>query len=207
MKSKILIIFTILIIVSASLMFIASLQNSKKLLSPISTQSAPTPSAKPGKIKTREFQDPSGFKFSYPETLTVKSEEKLADNYYTALRLTDKKYDGGITIELTSTKYSSLADWIKANKNIAKNYKKSFLSDLDSIEVEENDKKTILAVDIETLISLVADYSKNSKSFWLESLKTVTSTFAFELPEQPPTDSSSDNVESDIIFEGEESIE
>src|SRR3990167_7148994 len=102
MKVKFLIILTILVIFTVGFLLTKSILNNDKMHNPVSTQLtkdfiSPTPK----KLKLLEYQDPAGFIFSYPENLKLKSAEKLADNYFTALKLINPKDEGEIAIEIT----------------------------------------------------------------------------------------------------------
>src|SRR3989344_5362369 len=174
MKFKILILITLIAVISVGYFAYNASKKTTNLLSPVSEKTEKTKKANPA-TKTKEYTDPSGFKFSYPADSKVEVIEKKDPDYYSSLRLTSSGTDENLTIDVTSTKYKSLADWVKNNKEITGNSKDIKLAGLDAKEIVSNGKKVTVAIDLETLITITSNSSKVNN--------TVVSTFAFEQPE------------------------
>ncbi len=208
MKLKILIVLTIVTLSIAGFFAYKANNNAAKLQSPLSNPTGIPTTAKPIiSAKIKEFSDPSGFKFEYPETLTPEIIDKKDPDYYSSIQLKDKSKTGKMTIDLTSTKYSTVEEWAKNNKEIANNSIDTQLADLEAKKISSTGKLVIVAVDVETLITLTADFPKNEADYWNSTVKTVADSFEFVEPESQPAVNQSAPEEDEIVFEGEEVIE
>ncbi|MBI4009206.1 hypothetical protein HY357_03165 [Candidatus Roizmanbacteria bacterium] len=204
MKAKFIILTIGIIIVLAIALIVISSDKGSKLTSPLSNNPflSLSPTVKP---TTKKYSDPSGFKFSYQDGLKIERIDKKNPDYYSSLKATTKDSVGSITIDVTSTKYKSLDEWVKNNRLLAKNVKEIKLADLEALEIDESGKYMILAIDTETLFTIVATFNKSDEKYWKKATNTVVSTFALELPETSINNGQSSD--EDIVFEGEETVE
>ena len=208
MKFKILILITLIAIGCVGYYAFAASKKSGELQTPISEKSV-KPTKNPDKlsIKMKEFIDPSGFKFSYPADLKIETLDKKDPAYYSSLKLYLPGSINNLTIDVTSTKYKSLVEWVANNKEISGNSKNIKLAGLEAKEINSNNKKITVAVDIETLITVTSSYTKENEADWNKVNDIVVSTFAFEQPEEPVMNDETESTEEDVVFEGEEVIE
>ena len=208
MKVTILILLTILTLGVASFFAFKANSNSAKLQSPLTSPTDSPIITKPTiSTKTKNFSDPSGFKFEYPENLTPETIDKKDPDYYSSILLKDKSKTGKMTINLTSTKYTTVEEWAKNNKEIANNSIDTMLADLEAKKISSSGKLMIVAVDVETLISLTADFPNEETEYWNSTVKTVADSFEFEQPAVQNVTSQSESSTDDVVFEGEEIIE
>jgi len=207
MKFKILILITLIALSGVGYYSFTTSQKSANLQSPISEKPVLIKKGAVVSKKTKKYKDPAGFKFSYPADSKVEVIYKKDPDYYSSLKLSDSKLDASLTIEVTSTEYKSLEDWLKNNKEISNNSKDITLAGLPAKEIISNNKKLTVAVDTETLITITVNYSRENEPYWNEANNTVVSTFAFELPENPADATGSESAGEDVVFEGEEVIE
>src|SRR3989344_5230329 len=203
MKIRILIFITLIVVIFVGYFAYRAVKKSSKLQSPIS-QNSPTQKISPKKTvnKAKEYIDPAGFKFSYPENLKLEVIDKKDPAYYSSLRFKSPSSEGLLTIEATATKYSSLEDWIKNNKEIIGNSKDIKLADLNAKEISSEGKKIIVAVDLETLFTITATYDAVDQEFWKTATDTIVSSFTFELPQTPLETTDSESTGEDVVFEG-----
>ena len=100
MKFIILIFITLIAIISVGY-FAFSAKKTSKLQTPLS-EVARKNSDKTGRSvspsKTKEYVDPAGCKFSYPDNLKVEVIDKKDPNYYSALQLKSSEFSGFLTI-------------------------------------------------------------------------------------------------------------
>lgn len=163
-------------------------------------------------FKTKEYIDPSGFKFNYPETLTVSPKNINDDITYSDLKITSNKLSGEISIKATASKLQSISDWLKENKFHANNaiIKDIKLADLQAKAVKKDNKIFIVALDQYQTLFIIEVNSKGDEKFWSDANDAIVSTFAFVNPNvnnDSSSTSTSDGSSDDIIFEGEEVVE
>lgn len=151
----------------------------------------------------KEYKDPSGFEFKHPDSAGVAVIPSENQSVFSSLKLTSEKYHGNILIEVVSSDLKSVDDWL--NKNKINSSSKIKLADLDARQFKQNAKVVTVAVDIGTLFIITVDQQKN-KEFWLDVNKKIVSSFAFQPPETSFEDTPI-SEESDVIFEGEETVE
>src|SRR3989344_2528264 len=71
----------------------------------------------------KEFIDPSGFKFKYPDNFSVSSADQVNENVYSSLTLGFDKVASQTTILVEATSAKSLDDWLLNNKESLSNQK------------------------------------------------------------------------------------
>ena len=170
----------------------------------LSTSQAPESAASQ---TTQEYSDPAGFKFNYPDTITVSQKETNDENVYSSLVVASSKTPGKMTINAVSSDLTVLDSLIKS-KTAATDVK---LADLDAKQYTEKGNIVTLALDKGVLFTLTVS-SGGNVNFWNEVNNKIISSFAFAAPEttQVTSDTSApaaDSGDSDVSFEGEETIE
>lgn len=161
--------------------------------------------------KTKEYTDPSGFKFNYPEDVTVEKKETKDNNIYSKLQISSLKTQGKIDISVEKSNLTQVAGWFKNNLNIptSSEIKKTKLAELEARQFETKDQLTTLALDQGALFKIIVNIDKN-KDFWLNVNEKIISTFSFVNPEVNKTISTPNNDAAnseDVVFEEEEIVE
>jgi len=195
----------------AIIVLFLSLSKSPKnqIYSPI-PQSLKTGATSAPKQKLKEYKDPAGFKFSYPESLKLINKQTNNQNIYSLLELTSPKNQGKIEIKVEDTKLTKIDDWFSNNQESTKpaDVKKIKLADIEGRQFSEKGKFLTIALDQGALFTFTVTPDKD-KNFWSDINDKIIQSFSFELPESMPdnTSATSDSSEEDVIFEGEEVIE
>ncbi len=149
---------------------------------------------------TQEYSDPAGFKFNYPDTVTVSSKDTSDINVYSSLVVASSKTPGKMTIDAVSSELVALDNMIKS-KTFVTDVK---LADLDAKQYAEKGNIVTLALDKGVLFTLTVS-SGGNVNFWNEVNNKIISSFAFSAPEK--TADSGGSSDSDVSFDGEETIE
>lgn len=63
-------------------------------------------------VEMKEWQDPAGFRFEYPENLVLDPHEEDEENY-AHLELTSNEFPGRILIWMKETTFKTISDWVK----------------------------------------------------------------------------------------------
>ncbi len=181
-----------------------SQKTSSNLISPLVPQT---------QIETKlaVWEDPAGFKFSYPQEIKINSHPEDEENY-AHLELTSATYPGSIFIWVKDTKYKNIEDWAKDQGSEVQ----IFDSDLGGNPAKKvaslnPQKLTTATLDADALV-LVELLSQDK--WWTEAYQQILSNFEFTpLPgEEVSTPakvsgSSGQTNEGGIIDEGEEVVE
>lgn len=209
MNKKVFIIIGAIVVSAAISFFIfRSSQQISKSSGKINT-SARSSSPSISSTVIKEYSDPAGFKFSYPGSVTVSSKNALDSNVYSSLEISSSSNSGKITIEAISSDLLTLKNLISSKTGVTD----IKLADLDAKQYTEKGNVITLALDKGVLFTITSS-SGGNVSFWKEINNKIISSFIFALPETAQVDSdttsqsdSTDSTESDISFEGEETIE
>jgi len=156
-----------------------------------------------------EYNDPVGFSFNFPNSVVVSPKKTTDDNVYSSLNVTSSSTSGKITIEAVSSDLLTLKSLISTKTNVTD----IKLADLDAKQYTEKGNVITLALDKGVLFTITSSSGENV-NFWKEINNKIISSFVFALPETTQVDSdatsqsdSTDSTESDVSFEGEETIE
>jgi len=207
MNRKVFIIITGILVVSITITFVlfrSSQQISKSLGKVNTSASSSSPSISSTAIK--EYSDPAGFKFSYPGSATVSQKNTTDSNVYSSLEITSSSTSGKITIEAVSSDLLTLKSLISTKTGVAD----IKFADLYAKQYTEKGNVITLALDQGVLFTITTS-SGGNVNFWKEINNKIISSFAFALPDttqvKSDTTSQTDSTESDVSFEGEETIE
>lgn len=146
----------------------------------------------------KEYQDPSGFTFSYPDNLSLVKNE-VADETYADINLTAKGLIGNLVLKISDTNFASLDEWIKVNKSASSETPKEVqLGTLKALEMKTKDRLLLGALDQGVLFTIGIPLEK--EDFWMKVLNIILADFSFA----PPTQGS---TTEEVTFEGEEIVE
>lgn len=155
-----------------------------------------------------EYTDGSGFSFSYPDNVEVRSNENSDETVYADLTLVSAQVDGSVTLQVSDTKIRSIDDWIKQSAKKESKTREIKLAGISGQEVNTEEGLVMGVSDQGILFTIEVDF-KSQQDFWRSVYDTFLSTFAFS----PPQDSQAGSTggaatgADDIIFESEEIIE
>lgn len=172
------------------------------------TASAPTisllKSVKPQPSKTlKDYTDPSGFSFIYPDNLSLGSNEIEDSKLYADLSLSSKQLSGSLNLKISDSKFNSLNDWASQlhSTNLSTSQKK--LGNLNALEIKQPDRLLLAALDQGILFTV--EMPRLEEDFWDQVYDSVLTSFSFTAPGSNPQIQSSND--SDATFEGEEVVE
>lgn len=164
----------------------------KPLSSPYSAQ-VTTKQLKPSET-LKEYSDPSGFSFSYPDNLSLTKNQTDDETIYADLQLSVDGVNGSLNLKIADSKFKSIDEWLALNQGESEQVK---LGNLAAFEVKTNDRLLLGALDQGVLFTI--EMPRIDEDFWMPVYKIVLESFSFTLPQ---VESSSDEV----IFEGEEVV-
>lgn len=205
-RNKVLLIILGILILAAVWVGIFFYQKpSSSLVNPLTSQTTKS------EAKLAVWEDPAGFKFSYPEEIKINTHPEDKENY-AHLELTSSSHSGSILVWMKDTNYKTIEDWAKKQGNDVQ----VFDSDLGGNPAKKvaslNPKKlTTAAVDVDVLV-LVELISEDT--WWAETYNQILESFEF-IPlqgEEAPTPakvsgSSGQTNEGGVVDEGEEVVE
>lgn len=158
--------------------------------------------------KMKEYKDPSGFKFNYPDNLKLETKKIEDQKIYSLLELTSSKHQGKIEIKVEDNQLTKIDDWFKNEATKPAEIKKIKLADIEGRQFELNNQILTIALDQGVLFIFTVSHEKD-KNFWIDVNNKIIETFDFKPPnnieENLPV--SSENLEEEVIFEGEEIVE
>lgn len=211
--------FAILFTAVSAGAFIALSQNEKPLSTTSRADSNSLPALPPVK-KTqtqkepalKEYSDPSGFRFLYPSNVSLVTELDDSDStLFSSIRIKSQSEGGYISIKVTSSNFTKLEDWLKAN-GISKNspdLEKIKLGDIDAYQTMYQKQKITGALDSGAVITIVN--TDPESAVLTKAYDSVISTFAFYQPQESssvdeqstetPASPSEDTTESDEVIE------
>ncbi len=143
-------------------------------------------SAEADSSQTKEFQDPAGFKFSYPKDYVVSSEAPNDPNIYSSLTITSKKNKGQISILILQSTLSSLTAYFKqsglgTSSTTSADLK---LGDLSAKQLDDGVNVTTAALD-SNILYVVKLSPEENKTEWLDAYQKIVSSLTFQAPTSP----------------------
>lgn len=198
MQKKFLIVILVVgvgALIGGGIWFYKTSQSSPKTVSFESNTPTSAPKTE-NQTKTLTWNDQAGFTFQYPDGLLIDKHDEDTVNY-SHIDLTTSDKVGGILIMASDTKYKTLAEWIKADKNLndgssidttlgGKPAKKTISSDGNST--------TIGTIDSGILFTVKLTASSNSRLKVIYD--QITTSFTFVQPTQKPASSGTSNQSS-----------
>ena len=201
--------FGVIATISVAAILLVNLTKTGKITSPIdenSKEKVVDNQKLSGNLK--EYTDPSGFKFKYPNNFIVSANDQLNENVYSSLTLGSDKIASQTSILVEATNTKSLDDWLLKNKIRLSEEKllKTKLTDLAAVQYEADGKVITIAYDTGALFTITTEL-KPDRETMLDLHKTILESFAFQQPPPPSSETALDGEVGDVIFEGEETIE
>lgn len=208
MKSKVVfIVLGVLLIAGAVVGFLAMRKPSEEVVSPSQPESEQLSVPQEPKIELLVWNDQAGFTFQYPKGLPTNKHDEDSVNYAHIDLLPEGKM-GGVLILASDSKYKTLDEWVKKDKELAGgNVLEAILGGKPAKKILSADGETIIigAIDSEILFKIQATAYSNSTIKGI--FDQVVSSFKFVYPtpaasgEKQPV--SSGASESDVIEEEE----
>lgn len=145
----------------------------------------------------KEYADENGFKFNYPDNLSLEKNEADTSTYGD-IKLSANGVNGSLSLKIIDSKYKTLDEWSKSLKVTSS--KESTLGSLKALEIKLSDRQILAAIDQGILFTI--EIPLVQEDFWLKVYDVVRSDFAFVASSEPVTSGS-----EDVSFEGEEVVE
>lgn len=150
------------------------------------------------------YEDPNGFKFDYPDNISLSKAEIEDTTVYTDLSLYSKDINGSISLNISDTKHKKIDDWILENKLISTEPSKEvMLGNMKATEIKTSDHLYLAAIDQGILFTI--SMPNLEEKFWTPVYTKVVSSFSFVTPQSTSTANSA--PAEDAFFEGEEVVE
>ncbi len=144
----------------------------------------------------KEYSDESGFKFNYPDNLSLEKNEVDA-NTYADIKLSAKGINGSLSLKVVDSNFKTLDDW---QKNVKGEVKETTLGSLRAREVKLSDRKVLAAIDQRILFTV--EMPLVQEDFWMKVSDMVRKDFTFIAGTTLPSADS-----GDVAFEGEENVD
>lgn len=193
-----------IVAVAAFLFILSQKKTNPEVLSSNDTQNADDAHKEP---QVKEYTDPAGFSFSYPDSLTLEKQE-ADETTYSSIELTSDPGEKPIAILVKDSEVPSLASWLSKNvlpADVSKS-KTLKLGDLEARQTVTTDGLTSVALDQNVLFTITLP--PNSSETTVKAYNLITATFVLKPPEIQPAQETSSGIEDNAVeFEGEEVIE
>jgi len=190
-NKKALLFIGVTVLIILALFFVLNRPVSSPTISPAGQTGSET---KPSDT-LKEYSDPSGFSFSYPDNLSLESKEIEDDNTYADIQLFASGINGSLSLKITDSKFKSIDEWaVETTKQVK-------LGNLDALEVKLKDRMLLGALDQGVLFTI--EMPAVEEEFWIKVYEKVMVSFSFVSPSQETVSTSS----NEVIFEGEEVVE
>lgn len=157
------------------------------------------------------WQDPAGFKFSYPSDLKIDTHPEDALNY-SHLEITSEDSEGSIVILMKDTSYQTIEAWTKKEVGSQAQVLDSQLGGKAAKKVAYASPKKLLTATIDVDVLVTVEGIFGSDSYWQDTYNGILSSFEFTpLAGEPKSLNVSNQQETGgaagIIEEPEEVIE
>jgi len=206
MKKRVFVILGILVLLLAggSFYYFKFYQRkSSNLVNPLTSQSQT-------EAKLAVWQDPAGFKFSYPEEVKINNHPEDEENY-AHLELTSASHPGSILVWMKDNNYKDIQAWVKQEN--ASGSAQVFDSDLGDHPAQKlafaNPQKMVTAALDGNAIVLIEVYPQDS--WFNQTYNQILESFEFtplagEITPAETSGSSGQGSGGEIIDEGEEIV-
>ncbi len=193
--------FVVLLIITAVVIFRPGQENS-----PLTNPLIPRPKTAEPSQTNKEYADPAGFSFEFPDNLSITKNEIEDNKTYADLQLTSKDVSGNLTLKITDSKFTTIDEWLKINKEATVGDPKEVkLGNLKAVEIKTSDRLLLAALDQDILFTI--EMPLVEESFWMKVCNQIKTGFSFELPDNTASSTNAGSSTADVSFEGEEVIE
>ena len=152
-------------------------------------------------VETVIYDDWAGFRFEYPNILTVKEVELDNPNVYSSLEISGS--DGKkLTVRVSDTTIPSLIEWQKSfnQTNSVRKIDQLTLADLPALKLQYGAPEMVLTVAINQGI-IYEVTSTADGGFWDQAHRDITAGWQFNLPVSAATGGSSANTDAVTLVE------
>lgn len=193
-------VFLLLLVIGLIFLVFQLFFNQKKslLTSPATNLQLTSTAVSPSKT-LKSYTDPAGFSFSYPDNLSLKSNEPQSPTTYADIQLTSKDVAGSLSLKISDTNFASVEQWLQANNPSSKVPAEVKLGNLKALEIITGDRLLMGAIDQGVLFTIEMSL-KEGRDFWMEVYSKIMADFSFSQPEVS-------SAPDEVTFEGEEVIE
>lgn len=183
------------------------LRPKEKIVSPISSLPSTSPISQV-QVKTKVWEDPAGFRFEYPENLTVNNHPENK-NDYAQVELSAAGQSGGLTVWMKDLPRGGVEGWASGYKD--GQVIDSQLGGRGAKKVVKTDsgKMMIAAEDNEVIV--IIDMTPGDDSYWGDVFKKVSDSFEFVSVSEGPASAQAQETVSQTsdsgVVEEEEVVE
>lgn len=202
MNKKFLIVTVILIFLVA----VVIVFRFKKKVSVLSPLGGSVGESKP-ETKLTTWEDPAGFKFSYPEDLEIDPHEEDTQNY-AHLELTSPGHEGKIIIWVKETKYTNIDDWAGEEAGKGQVFDTE-LGDKPAKKIAYSEPVMLATVTIDVDALVLIEMTPDKQGYWQAVYDQILTSFTF-IPiegEEAAPEGQGKTAPANIIEEPEEVIE
>ncbi|MCL4374240.1 hypothetical protein M1523_00090 [Patescibacteria group bacterium] len=211
-RGKILLIVIIAGLMAALAAVMIGSSHTNQVVSPVGKTGGSSSSTRTVSYLT--YQDPSGFRFDYPDSLRATAPATLADNLYGKVGLTSKQHAGRIEVIAQATTATDLDTWLAAQKidptkTPARQLK---LADLTAEQFATSGATITVALD-QGAVMIVKLEAKADPAYWITGYNKILTSFAFVRPDANQGNANNqttvDNTGTSgaVEFEGEEVVQ
>lgn len=146
------------------------------------------------------YNDSSGFKFAYPESLIVKDVSGDAPNVYSFLEISSAKQAGKMTIKIVDSPYDSLESFLSSKEASGAGVSRDVaLSLMSARQIQFANPKRLMTVVISDLIMYSIESPLDENGYWNKIHNQIVSSFSLgtESASTAGSDSSSNQPASD----------
>lgn len=202
----ILICSIVIILVGFIIWFLMEKKSLVSIISPLSNQITPTVTQI---LKT--WEDPAGFKFSYPEGISINDHQEDTENY-AHLELTNSFYPGRILIWMKDKTNNTLEEWVLKQTGEPQVFDSELAGQSAKKLAFTSPKKLIIAAFDQEVLILIEVYPENE--WWTKTYEQILDSFELtsllgkdKVKSRAPGAWQGQTGDSGIIDEGEEVVE
>lgn len=130
------------------------------------------------KAQLSSWEDPAGFKFSYPAEVKIDPHEEDTLNY-AHLELTTTNHSGGILIWMKDTNYKDLEDWTKKEATGGAQVFDSELGGKPAKKIAYMSPKKLVVATIDVDVLVLVEVSLDEEGYWQGVSDQILSSFEF----------------------------
>ena len=130
------------------------------------------------KAQLLTWEDPAGFKFSYPDGIKINPHEEDTANY-AHLELTSTGHSGGILIWMKDTNYKDLEDWTKKEATGGAQVFDSELGGKPAKKVAYVSPQKLVVATIDVDVLVLVEVSLDEEGYWQGVYEEILSSFEF----------------------------
>ena len=138
------------------------------------------------KAQLPSWEDPAGFKFSYPDGIKINPHEEDTVNY-AHLELTSTDHSGEILIWMKDTNYKDLEDWAKKEATGGAQVFDSELGGKTAKKIAYVSPKKLVVATIDVDVLVLVEVSLDEEGYWQGVSDQILSSFEFIPLEGEPT--------------------